>query len=83
MQLEFKRQKAMKWKSIRYGTEGKPLNSMGRLIQFKELLKQLAEEGLLSPGKEQNTKSIRINEKSKRLACIYKSKAQQIYDGAL
>ena len=52
-------------------------------ISNKELLKQLAEEGLLSPGKEQNTKSIRINEKSKRLACIYKSKAQQIYDGAL
>ena len=52
-------------------------------ISNKELLKQLAEEGLLSPGKDQNTKSIRINEKSKRLACIYKSKAQQIYDGAL
>ncbi len=52
-------------------------------ISNKELLKKLAEEGLLSPGKEQNTKSIRINEKSKRLACIYKSKAQQIYDGAL
>ena len=52
-------------------------------ISNKELLKQMAEEGLLSPGKEQNTKSVRINEKSKRLACIYKSKAQQIYDGAL
>ena len=52
-------------------------------ISNKELLKQLAEEGLRSPGKEQNTNSIRINEKSKRLACIYKSKAQQIYDGAL
>ena len=52
-------------------------------ISNKELLKQMAEEGLLSPGKEQNTKSIRINEKSKRLACIYKSKAQQIYDGTL
>ena len=49
----------------------------------RALLKQLAEEGLLSTGGEQNTKPVTINGKQKRLACIYKSKAEKIYNGTM
>lgn len=49
----------------------------------RALLKQLAEEGLLSTGGEQNTKPVTINGKQKRLACIYKSRSQQIYNGTM
>lgn len=52
-------------------------------IGQRALLKQLAEEGLLSTGGEQNTKVITINGKQKRLACLYKSRAEQIYNGTL
>ena len=49
----------------------------------KTLMKQLAEEGLLSPSEKQSTKLISINGKQIRLACIYKAKARQIYDSGL
>ena len=48
-----------------------------------EKMIQLAEEGLLSSGGEQNTKPVTINGKQKRLACIYKSKAEKIYNGTM
>ena len=49
----------------------------------RALLKQLAEDGLLSAGGEQNTKPVTINGKQKRLACIYKSKAEKIYNSTM
>lgn len=52
-------------------------------ISPKALLKQLAEEGFLSSGGKQNTKSVRFNGESKRVACLNKDKAQQLYDAAL
>jgi len=52
-------------------------------IGQRALLKQLSEEGLLSTGGEQNTKVITINGKQKRLACIYKSMAEKIYNGTM
>ena len=52
-------------------------------ISHKALLKQLAEEGLIDPSDKQNTKSIRFNGQSKRVACLIKNKAQQLYDAAL
>lgn len=47
-------------------------------IKNKELLKQLAQEGVLEPAGKQNTKSIRFDGKSKRVACLYKSRTEQI-----
>lgn len=52
-------------------------------ISHKSLLKQMAEEGLIETASGQNTKSVRIGGKSKRLACLYKFRAQQILDTAL
>ena len=52
-------------------------------ISHKALLKQLAEEGLIDPSDKQNTKSIRFNGQSKRVACLVKNKAEQLYDAAL
>lgn len=52
-------------------------------ISPKALLKQLAEEGFLSSGGKQNTKSVRFNGESKRVACLIKDKAEQLYDSSL
>ena len=49
-------------------------------IKNKELLKQLAQEGVLEPAGKQNTKSIRFDGKSKRVACLYKRRTEQIRD---
>ena len=47
-------------------------------LACKALLKSLAEEGYIDTCGTQNTKSIRIDGKSKRLLCLYKDKAQQV-----
>lgn len=47
-------------------------------LTCKALLKSLAEEGYIDTCGTQNTKSIRIDGKSKRLLCLYKDKAQQV-----
>ena len=52
-------------------------------ISSKALLKQLAEEDLIFTSSGQNTRSVRINGKSKRLLCLYREKAQLIADGVL
>ena len=52
-------------------------------ISHKALLKQLAEEGFIDPSDKQNTKSIRFNGQSKRVACLIKNKAQVLYDFSL
>ena len=52
-------------------------------ISCKSLLKQLAEEDLIFTSAGQNTRSVRINGKSKRLLCLYREKAQLIADGVL
>ena len=52
-------------------------------ISCKSLLKQLAEEELIFTSAGQNTRSVRINGKSKRLLCLYREKAQLIADGVL
>ena len=52
-------------------------------ISPKALLKQLAEEGFIEPCDKQNTKSIRFNGQSKRVACLIKNKAEQLYDAVL
>lgn len=52
-------------------------------ISHKALLKQLAEEGFIDPSDKQNTKSIRFNGQSKRVACLIKNKAQELYDSSL
>lgn len=52
-------------------------------ISCKALLKQLAEEDLIFTSAGQNTRSVRINGKSKRLLCLYREKAQLIADGVL
>ena len=48
----------------------------------KSLLKAMAEEGLILPGKEQNTRSQRIGNKQKRLLHVYREKAERIRDAA-
>ena len=48
----------------------------------KSLLKAMAEEGLILPGKEQNTRSQRIGNKQKRLLHLYREKAERIRDAA-
>ena len=52
-------------------------------ISCKSLLKQLAEDELIVTRAGQNTRSVRINGKSKRLLCLYREKAQLIADGVL
>ncbi len=52
-------------------------------ISAKGLLKALAEEKLIETCAGQNTKSVRIGGKSKRLVCLYKSKAKSIADAGL
>ncbi len=52
-------------------------------LTSKALLKALAEEGLIETSSGQNTKSIRIAGKSKRLVCLSKAKAQKILEESL
>ena len=52
-------------------------------ISQRGLLKALAEEGLIEKSEGQNTKSVRFGSKTKRVLCLYKSKAQIIADSAL
>lgn len=52
-------------------------------ISAKGLLKALAEEGLIETSSGQNTKSVRIGGKSKRVVCLDKYKAKRIADSAL
>ena len=51
-------------------------------VSSKALLKALAEEGLIETASGQNTKSVRIGGKSKRVVCLIKSRAKQIADAA-
>ena len=48
----------------------------------KSLLKAMAEEGLILPGKEQNTRPLRVGSKQKRLLHVYREKAERIRDAA-
>lgn len=50
-------------------------------ISSRTLLKALAEEGLIDTASGQNTKSIRLGGKSRRVVCLNKEKAQRIADG--
>lgn len=52
-------------------------------ISCRTLLKALAEEGLIDTASGQNTKSIRLGGKSRRVVCLIKEKAQRIADGSL
>lgn len=52
-------------------------------ISQRGLLKALAEEGLIEKSEGQNTKSVRFGNNTKRVLCLYKSKAQMIADSAL
>ena len=47
----------------------------------KSLLKAMAEEGLILPGKEQNTRPLRVGSKQKRVVYLYREKAERIRDG--
>ncbi len=49
-------------------------------LSYKALLKALAEECFIETCGTQNTKSVRIDNKSKRLLCLYKEKAQQVLE---
>lgn len=51
-------------------------------LSSKALLKALAEEGLIETCAGQNTKSVRIGGKSKRLVCLYKEKAERVLEAA-
>ena len=46
----------------------------------KSLLKAMAEEGLILPGKEQNTRPLRVGSKQKRVVYLYREKAERIRD---
>ena len=48
----------------------------------KSLLKAMAEEGLILPGKEQNTRPLRVGNKQKRVIFLYREKAERIRDAA-
>ena len=48
----------------------------------KSLLKAMAEEGLILPGTNQNTRPVRVGTKQKRLLHLYREKAEQIRDAA-
>ena len=52
-------------------------------VSEQGLLKALAEEKLIQPGEKQNTKSVRFGNRTQRVVCLYKSKAQIINDMAL
>lgn len=52
-------------------------------VSEKGLMKALAEEKLISTDGNQNTKSVRCGGKSKRVVCLYKDKANEIYNSAL
>lgn len=52
-------------------------------VTAKGLLKAMAEEGLIKTSAGQNTVSIRINGKSRRVMCLDKHKAKMIADGSL
>ncbi len=52
-------------------------------VTSKGLLKALAEEGLIKTSAGQNTVSIRIHEKSRRVMCLDKHKAKMIADASL
>ena len=45
------------------------------------LLKSLAEEGLIQPGAQQNTRPLRVGSKQKRVIFLYREKAERIRDG--
>ena len=47
----------------------------------KSLLKAMAEEGLILPGKEQTTRPLRVGSKQKRVVYLYREKAERIRDG--
>ena len=47
-------------------------------ISSKELLKALAEEGVLDTSPELNTKKIRVEGGSKRVVCIWKERAREL-----
>lgn len=47
-------------------------------VSHRSLLKALAEEELISPGKNQNTKPLRIGERSVRVLYLSKEKAEKI-----
>lgn len=50
-------------------------------VSSKGLLKALAEEGLIEPGSQQNTRPLRIGDKQKRVVYLYREKAERIRDG--
>lgn len=52
-------------------------------ITAKSLLKALAEERLIETASGQNTKSVRIGGRSKRIVCLNKALAQQIADAPM
>lgn len=52
-------------------------------ITSKSLLKALAEERLIETASGQNTKSVRIGGRSKRVLCLNKALAQQIADAPM
>lgn len=52
-------------------------------ITAKSLLKALAEERLIETASGQNTKSVRIGGRSKRVVCLSKALAQQIADAPI
>ena len=48
----------------------------------RSLLKALAEEGLIEPGAQQNTRPLRVGTKQKRVVFLYQEKAERIRDAA-
>ena len=48
----------------------------------RSLLKVLAEEGLIEPGAQQNTRPLRVGTKQKRVIFLYREKAERIRDTA-
>ena len=48
----------------------------------RSLLKALAEEGLIEPGAQQNTRPLRVGTKQKRVIFLYREKAERIRDAA-
>ena len=48
----------------------------------RSLLKALAEEGLIEPGAQQNTRPLRVGTKQKRVLFLYREKAERIRDVA-
>ena len=48
----------------------------------RSLLKALAEEGLIEPGAQQNTRPLRVGTKQKRVIFLFREKAERIRDAA-